>query len=115
MYAGRVVERGEIAARLDIKEQTVKIHLHSLFRKLNVRTRVEAALQAARARLGERAERVHWICADVTGRWPSSHSSTMNGHSAPFAGAVITGVDGDEEAALKEEIRAGAARAPRYA
>ena len=37
----------EIAARLDIKEQTVKIHLYSLFKKLNVRTRVEAALKAA--------------------------------------------------------------------
>jgi DNA-binding NarL/FixJ family response regulator len=37
----------ELAALLHIKEQTVKIHLHSLFRKLNVRTRVEAALQAA--------------------------------------------------------------------
>jgi len=39
----------ELAALLRIKEQTVKIHLHSLFRKLNVRTRVEAALQAAQA------------------------------------------------------------------
>jgi DNA-binding NarL/FixJ family response regulator len=37
----------ELATLLRIKEQTVKIHLHSLFRKLNVRTRVEAALQAA--------------------------------------------------------------------
>jgi len=37
----------ELAAMLRIKEQTVKIHLHSLFRKLNVRTRVEAALKAA--------------------------------------------------------------------
>ena len=37
----------EIASLLHIKEQTVKVHLHSLFRKLNVRTRVEAALKAA--------------------------------------------------------------------
>ncbi len=37
----------ELAAMLRIKEQTVKVHLHSLFRKLNVRTRVEAALKAA--------------------------------------------------------------------
>ncbi len=37
----------ELASMLKIKEQTVKIHLHSLFRKLNVRTRVEAALKAA--------------------------------------------------------------------
>ncbi len=37
----------ELASILKIKEQTVKIHLHSLFRKLNVRTRVEAALKAA--------------------------------------------------------------------
>ncbi len=37
----------ELASLLRIKEQTVKIHLHSLFRKLNVRTRVEAALKAA--------------------------------------------------------------------
>jgi DNA-binding NarL/FixJ family response regulator len=39
----------ELASLLQIKEQTVKIHLHSLFRKLNVRTRVEAALKAAEA------------------------------------------------------------------
>ncbi|MEO8431540.1 MAG: response regulator transcription factor [Acidobacteriota bacterium] len=44
----------EIAARLDIKEQTVKVHLYSLFKKLNVRTRVEAALKAAE---GGRASR----------------------------------------------------------
>lgn len=37
----------ELASILKIKEQTVKIHLHSLFRKLNVRSRVEAALRAA--------------------------------------------------------------------
>jgi DNA-binding NarL/FixJ family response regulator len=37
----------ELATLLRIKEQTVKVHLHSLFRKLNVRTRVEAALKAA--------------------------------------------------------------------
>ncbi len=37
----------ELASLLKVKEQTVKIHLHSLFRKLNVRTRVEAALKAA--------------------------------------------------------------------
>ena len=37
----------ELATMLRIKEHTVKIHLHSLFRKLNVRTRVEAALKAA--------------------------------------------------------------------
>lgn len=37
----------ELASLLRIKEQTVKVHLHSLFRKLNVRTRVEAALKAA--------------------------------------------------------------------
>lgn len=36
----------ELASMLKIKEQTVKIHLHSLFRKLNVRSRVEAALKA---------------------------------------------------------------------
>ena len=37
----------ELATLLQIKEQTVKVHLHSLFRKLNVRTRLEAALKAA--------------------------------------------------------------------
>ncbi len=37
----------ELATLLQIKEQTVKIHLHSLFKKLNVRSRVEAALKAA--------------------------------------------------------------------
>ncbi|MDQ5857284.1 MAG: class I SAM-dependent methyltransferase [Acidobacteriota bacterium] len=34
----------------------------------------EAALQAARARLGERAERVKWICADVTDAHLPSHT-----------------------------------------
>jgi two-component system, NarL family, nitrate/nitrite response regulator NarL len=38
----------ELASMLAIKEQTVKIHLHSVFRKLRVRSRVEAALKAAR-------------------------------------------------------------------
>lgn len=37
----------EIARLLRIEEPTVKAHLHSLFKKLKVRTRVEAALQAA--------------------------------------------------------------------
>jgi DNA-binding NarL/FixJ family response regulator len=37
----------ELAAMIRVKEQTVKIHLHNLFRKLNVRTRVEAVLKAA--------------------------------------------------------------------
>lgn len=36
----------ELASLLEIKEQTVKIHLHSLFKKLNVSTRVEAVLKA---------------------------------------------------------------------
>jgi SAM-dependent methyltransferase len=34
----------------------------------------EAALQAARARLGERADRVRWICADVTEAQLPSHA-----------------------------------------
>ncbi len=37
----------EIARLLRIEEPTVKAHLHSLFKKLKVRTRVEAALQSA--------------------------------------------------------------------
>lgn len=37
----------ELATMIRVKEQTVKIHLHNLFRKLNVRTRVEAVLKAA--------------------------------------------------------------------
>jgi DNA-binding NarL/FixJ family response regulator len=36
----------ELAVLLKIKEQTVKIHLHSLFKKLHVRSRVEAALKS---------------------------------------------------------------------
>jgi two-component system, NarL family, nitrate/nitrite response regulator NarL len=38
----------EIADRLDMKEPTVKTHLHTIFRKLNVRNRAGAALCGAR-------------------------------------------------------------------
>lgn len=46
----------EIARMLRIEEPTVKAHLHNLFRKLNVRTRVEAALhgEGAAARPSDR-------------------------------------------------------------
>lgn len=37
----------ELASLIKVKEQTIKIHLHNLFRKLNVGTRVEAVLKAA--------------------------------------------------------------------
>lgn len=37
----------ELADLLKIRERTVKAHLHSLFRKMNVRTRVEAVLKFA--------------------------------------------------------------------
>jgi DNA-binding NarL/FixJ family response regulator len=37
----------ELAKLLKIEERTVKAHLHSLYKKLKVRSRVEAALQAA--------------------------------------------------------------------
>lgn len=37
----------ELASLIKVKEQTVKIHLHNLFRKLNVGSRVEAVLKAA--------------------------------------------------------------------
>jgi len=38
----------DIAARLNISVSTVKSHINSLFRKLNVRTRVRALVRALR-------------------------------------------------------------------
>jgi predicted transcriptional regulator len=38
----------EIAKRLGMKEPTVKVHLHKIYRKLKVRNRAEAALNGAR-------------------------------------------------------------------
>jgi DNA-binding NarL/FixJ family response regulator len=38
----------EIAARIHLSENTVKSHIQEIFRKLGVRTRVEAAIRATR-------------------------------------------------------------------
>jgi DNA-binding NarL/FixJ family response regulator len=38
----------EIASRVHLSENTVKSHIQEIFRKLGVRTRVEAAIRAAR-------------------------------------------------------------------
>jgi DNA-binding NarL/FixJ family response regulator len=45
---GRGLDNQEIADCLGLAEQTVKEHTSSLFKKLGVRTRVEAALLGAR-------------------------------------------------------------------
>jgi DNA-binding NarL/FixJ family response regulator len=42
------LRNAEIAARLAISEETVKTHLHRIFRKLGVRDRVELALYGSR-------------------------------------------------------------------
>lgn len=44
----------EIAARLGISPGTVKLHLHSVYRKLDIQTRVELANLAQRLQLGQR-------------------------------------------------------------
>ncbi len=43
------LRNAEVAQRLSIAEETVKTHLHRIFRKLGVRDRVELVLLAARA------------------------------------------------------------------
>jgi len=48
-YVGMGMRNAEVAKALDISEQTVKTHLGSIFRKLEVRDRVELALYARRA------------------------------------------------------------------
>jgi len=49
----RAVARGlsnkEIARELDLAEVTIKLHLSAIFRKMGVRSRTEAAMQASRA------------------------------------------------------------------
>lgn len=45
----------EIARRLDIAEATVKIHVQNILRKLNVSSRVQAAVYASSRGLGSRA------------------------------------------------------------
>ena len=49
----RAVTRGlsnkEIARELDLAEVTIKLHLSAIFRKMGVRSRTEAAMQASRA------------------------------------------------------------------
>jgi two-component system nitrate/nitrite response regulator NarL len=49
----RAVARGlsnkEIARELDLAEVTIKLHLSAIFRKMGVRSRTEAAMQASKA------------------------------------------------------------------
>jgi DNA-binding NarL/FixJ family response regulator len=44
----RGLRNGEVAAKLFISEETVKTHLNNIFRKLNLRDRVELTLYAVR-------------------------------------------------------------------
>ena len=52
------LRNGEVAAKLFISEETVKTHLNNIFRKINVRDRVELALYAVRVGLIDVGERV---------------------------------------------------------
>ena len=47
----RGLRNGEVAAKLFISEETVKTHLNNVFRKLNLRDRVELTLYAVRVGL----------------------------------------------------------------
>ena len=51
MLIARGYKRHEVAARLNIAIGTVGTHIHSIYRKLNVRTNVEAVAIAKRYRL----------------------------------------------------------------
>ncbi|MFE1987868.1 response regulator transcription factor [Streptomyces mirabilis] len=48
---GHALSNTQIARRLHIEESTVKTHVQSVLAKLEVRTRVQAALLASRAGL----------------------------------------------------------------
>jgi two-component system nitrate/nitrite response regulator NarL len=45
----RGLSNKEIARELELAEVTVKFHLSAIFRKMNVRSRIEAAMHATRA------------------------------------------------------------------
>ena len=49
--AARGLRNKEISARLDITEGTVKIHLHNIYQKLEVDSRIELALHAQQKHL----------------------------------------------------------------
>jgi DNA-binding NarL/FixJ family response regulator len=55
-YVALGLRNAEVAHALSISVETVKTHLNSIFRKLGVRDRVELALYAQRAGIGERRE-----------------------------------------------------------
>jgi DNA-binding NarL/FixJ family response regulator len=42
----------EIARQMDVAEVTVKLHLRSVFRKMDVKSRAEAAVKAVKAGFG---------------------------------------------------------------
>lgn len=47
-YIGRGLRVGEVASTLGLSEHTVTTHVKSIYRKLNISSRAEAALEAAR-------------------------------------------------------------------
>ncbi|WP_435860329.1 response regulator transcription factor [Streptomyces scabiei] len=55
VLVGHALSNAQIARRLRVEESTVKTHVQKLLAKLDVRTRVEAALIASRAGLVENA------------------------------------------------------------
>jgi DNA-binding NarL/FixJ family response regulator len=50
--ATRGLSNKEIARELELAEVTVKFHLSAIFRKMNARSRTEAAMLATRAGIG---------------------------------------------------------------
>ena len=49
--AARGLSNKEIARELDLAEVTIKLHLSTIFRKIGVRSRTEAAMLASKAGL----------------------------------------------------------------
>jgi len=50
-HVGKGMRNAEVAKKLSISEQTVKLHLNAIFRKLGVRDRVQLVLYASQAGL----------------------------------------------------------------
>ena len=47
-YIARGLQRGEVASLLQLSENTIAKYLKDIYRKLNISSRAEAALEAAR-------------------------------------------------------------------